>query len=195
MNYDFKKIRDEVYTLVEETDKSKNNLFQTAFEFHILPVVRHSLNLGKVLQADLEVLELSALLHDYPSILDVKYYPEHHIYGAKFAEDILEKTDFPQEKIELVKKCILNHRGSVLKNKESLEEKIIASADAMAHISDLNQMFYLAFKIHQKEKTEGVEFIKKKLKNSWNKIELEEGRKMVEKDFETAQYILNQNNL
>lgn len=190
MNYDFSKIRDEVYSLVEETDKSEKNLFQTVFEFHILPVVEYSLNLGKILKADLEVLELSALLHDYASIFDVKYYPEHHIRGADFAEKILREKNLPEEKIILVKKCILNHRGSVLKNKESIEEKIIASADAMAHISDLNSMFYLAFKIHKKEKKEGVVFIKKKLTNSWNKIELEEGKELVKKDFETALYIL-----
>jgi uncharacterized protein len=62
----FQKIRGEVYNLVKEAAYSPKNKFtSTAWDYHIIPVVRHSLVLGKKLKADLEVLELAALLHDY----------------------------------------------------------------------------------------------------------------------------------
>jgi len=51
-----------------------------------LPVVKHSLKLGKQLKADLEVLELAALFHDYANLVDNKKFDkEHHRYGAIFA--------------------------------------------------------------------------------------------------------------
>ena len=42
--------------------------------------------LAKNFDADVEVVELAALLHDYAGIKNSIYSEEHHIYGAKFAE-------------------------------------------------------------------------------------------------------------
>ena len=144
--YNYKKIRNKVYEAVKEACYAPSNKFTyTAWHYHILPVVRHSLELGKKLNADLEVLELAALLHDYSGILDYDFYPKHHVIGAKMAGEMLEKTGFPVEKIEMVKSAILHHRGSVKSKRLSKEEKIIASADAMSHITELADMFYLTF--------------------------------------------------
>ncbi|MFH0845955.1 MAG: HD domain-containing protein [Patescibacteria group bacterium] len=191
-DYDFLKIRDEVIKMVKEANDSPNNFFgDTVFNFHILPVVKHSLNLGKVLKADLEVLELAALLHDYAGILNFEYYKDHHEHGARLAKDILMELNYPEEKIKQVQDCILNHRGSVFRKKESIEEKIIASADAMAHITELPDMFYLTYGIHKHKTKEGIEWLRKKIEKSWNKIELDEGKELVRKDFEIAMYLLN----
>lgn len=189
--YNFQKIRDEIYNEVKKACFSPKNKFtDTTWEFHILPVVKHSLELGKKLKADLEVLELAALLHDYAGIIDYKKYENHHFEGAKLAEGILVKTDFPREKIDLVKECVYRHRGSVAIDKKFLEAKILASADAMSHISEIADMFYLAFGVHKLKTKEGIDWLKNKLERSWKKI-MPEGRKLIINDYKIALKILN----
>lgn len=189
--YNYNKIRKEVRKIVKKACYSRNNKFSSfAWECHILPVVEHSLVLGKKLSADLEVLEIAALLHDYAVVVDIKLYKDHHLHGSNFAEKILKKFKFPEDKIERVKKCIISHRGSVIISKRTKEEKIIASADAMAHITNLADMFKLTFSIHKFNTLEGAQWLKNKLERSWNKM-IPEGKKLVKDDYRIALKILN----
>lgn len=189
--YDFKKIRNKIHKLVEKACMAPENRFTSnAWDFHILPVVGHSLALGRKSKADLEVLELAALLHDYAGIMDFKLYGEHHIHGARLAGKILSGEGFPAKKIEAVQKCILNHRGSIQSARPSREEKIIASADAMSHITELADMLYLAFGVHKLKTTEGVTWLRDKFARSWKKI-IPIGRAMVMEDYKVANHIFN----
>ena len=45
---------------------------------------------------------------------------DHHISGASIARDILNKINYPKERIEKIIGCILNHRSS--KNAANVEE-------------------------------------------------------------------------
>jgi uncharacterized protein len=189
--YNFKIIRRQVYSEVKRACFSPKNKFKnTVWEFHILPVINHSLKLGKKFKADLEVLELAALLHDYAGIIDYRKYENHHCEGANLAGLILSKTDFPPEKIRLVQECIYRHRGSAPKKKKFLEAQILASADAMSHISELADMFFLAYGIHKYQTKEGSLWLANKLKRSYKKI-MPEGKKMINEDYKIALKILN----
>lgn len=168
----------------------KNGFTETAWEYHILPVVRHSLALGKKMKADLAVLEIAALLHDHAGITDMKLYPKHHIHGAKMAEKILNKLKFPKEKTEAVQQCILTHRGSIKLKHKTLEAKILASADAMSHITEPADMFYLVYGVHKYKTKKGAKWLKKKLERSWKKI-MPEGKRMIEKDYNIIMNMLS----
>jgi len=186
IRYNFKKIRNKIYKEVKRASFAPSNKFtSTAWYFHILPVVEHSLKLGKKLKADLEVLELAALLHDYAGISDFDFYEEHHAHSARMAEGLLKKEGCPKEKIEKIKLCILNHRGSIKSKRASLEEKIIASADAMSHITELPDMFYLAFGVRKMKTVPGVKWLKAKFARSWKKT-MPEGKVMVAKEWAEA---------
>ncbi len=171
---------------------SKENKFKDSiWDYHILPVVKHSLILGKKFRADLEVLELAALLHDYAAIIENgKLYKNHHIYGAKLAEKILVSLNYPEDKIKRIKECIKSHRGSVVIDKKNIEAKILASADAMSHITELADMFYLTYGVHKYKTSDGAEWLKNKLKRSWEKI-IPVGQKIVKADYDIAIKILN----
>jgi uncharacterized protein len=191
-NYDYQKIKNEVGNLVKKACYSEDNKFgEDAWDYHILIVAKRSLVLGKKLKADLEVLELAALLHDYASIVDYKFFKEHHIHGAQLAEEILLDLNCPREKTEHIKECILNHRGSRERNHKSVESEILASADAMSHFSELADMFYLTYGVHKLKTKEGAIWLKNKLEKSWNKI-MPEGRKLVQEDYDIAMKILDQ---
>lgn len=72
-------------------------------------------------------------------------YKEPHIHGANEAERILVKYKYPTEKINLVKECILSHRGSVTLEKVSKKSMCLADADAIAHIVNVPLLLYLTY--------------------------------------------------
>ena len=190
MPYNFKEILKTVRTKVKKACYSPSNKFTyTVWPYHILPVVEHSLSLGKKMDVDLEALELAAYLHDYAALTDADLYDEHHIHGTRMAEEILTKLNFPEDKINLVKECIKVHRGSRNDNKESTEAKVLASADAMSHITELADMFYLTFGVHGYYTEEGVRWLKNKLERSWQKI-MPEGKKLIQEDYNIATKII-----
>lgn len=62
---------------------------------------------------------------------------QHHIYGAEIAKQLLTELNYPKERIEQVKKCVLNHRGSKDRPRNTIEEQCVADAD-VARYSVLN---------------------------------------------------------
>uniref|UniRef100_A0A7C4M2P3 HD domain-containing protein n=1 Tax=candidate division CPR3 bacterium TaxID=2268181 RepID=A0A7C4M2P3_UNCC3 len=167
----------------EASEKSDNYFGATAYSYHIVPVVKYSLLLAERLKADKEIIELSALLHDYSSLVSKDFYEEHHIHSSRLAEEILKKFNYPKETIEKVKYCIFTHRASKEIKRESLEAKIVASANAMSHFSDVNSLFYLAFIIHKLDIEKGTKFVLTKLENSWKKV-MPEGRAIIKEKYD-----------
>lgn len=182
--YDYRKIRREVFKEVKRASLDENNFFtDTVWFYHILPVVKHSLALAKKLVADIEAVELAAFFHDYSCLLAKKYYDKHHLHSARMAREFLLKSDFPEKKIALVEKAIISHRGSLRSKRRTMEEKILASADAMAHISEPVDMFYLSFGVHRFKTKAGSVWLKRKIERSWKKI-MPEGKELVKNEYE-----------
>jgi len=164
-------IVEEIEKLVEEACKKDTNYFgYRAWQDHLLPVVKFSRILADRLNADKEVVEIAAFLHDYASVLNKDFYPDHHIHGARLAEEILIKYNYPQEKIEIIKDCILSHRASKDIPRKTKEAQIIADADSLAHFDNIGSLFYLAFFVHKMDSEEGTKWTLGKLERSWNKL-------------------------
>jgi uncharacterized protein len=160
-----------IRNLVEDACNQDTNMFGCTFwSHHIVPVVKYAKILAKKLGADVQVVEIAALLHDYAGIYNKDLHKEHHIYGACMAEEILKKFDYPQEKIDLVKKCIFSHRGSVLMQKETPEEECVASADAIAHIDQAFSIFLSRCKLKGISMDESIDWLKAKIDRSWAKL-------------------------
>ena len=90
-----------------------SNKFGMGCYYHIEAVVKNAQILAQKFGADEEIVIISAWLHDIASITDYSLYEMHHIHGANIAENILKQFNYEEEKINQVKECILNHRGSV----------------------------------------------------------------------------------
>ncbi len=187
--YNYPKIKKEVETLV------KNACFKTVtrdriWEFHIIPVVRFSKELGGKFGADLEVLELAALMHDYANILDRKIEKDHHTRSAELAREILAELSFPENKIKHVADCIEAHRGSVRQKHKTIESEILASADAMSHISEPVAMMHLAFRVLDNKVIEGASWLRGKIERDWEKM-MPEGREIIKDDYEKMMKMLD----
>lgn len=112
---------------------------------HIKYVVKESLFLADKLGADTEVVEIGAMLHDIAMMKRVGTKADHHINGAKIAEQILTKHKVDKVKQQKIIGCVLHHRAS--SNAENLEELCVADADILAHFSNIPMCFFSAFKL------------------------------------------------
>ncbi|GKX65883.1 HD domain-containing protein [Inconstantimicrobium mannanitabidum] len=179
-----------VSIIVEEQCKSKDNFFgYEVWTCHVTSVVKNAKILARKLGADEEIVEIAAILHDYASAKDKNMYEEHHIYGAIEAERILKELDYPEEKIEIIKDCILCHRGSVRKEQTTKEAICVASADAMAHIDQVPSLLHLAYCNRGMEVKEGAKWVSKKIQRSWNKL-CPEAKEIMEQKYQSAKMIL-----
>ncbi len=163
------------------------NKYSTAFG-HFKLVAHYSELLTDKLDADKEIVMPSAWLHDMGSIIGS--YKDHHIVGAEMAEGVLQSLDYPIDKIEQIKHCIYAHRGSKDIPRETIEAKIIASADAMSHFADISGLFHLVFIVNgETDHDKGKEFVKNKLKRSFDKIEFKEGYEIIMNKIKAAEEI------
>ena len=131
-------MRNEIMVLNDKfmTEAEDNYNF---WEEHIKYVVQEALALAEKYNADTEIVELAALLHDIALIAKIGTRKDHHINGAKLAEAMLSKHNYPKEKIDRVKKCVLNHRSS--KNGADTEDICISDADILAHFDNVPMLF------------------------------------------------------
>lgn len=154
---------------VKEQCKKETNFFgMSAYNHHFVSVVKYAKQLAQKTGADKEIVEIAAWLHDIGSILGD--YENHHLSGAIYAEKLLTELNYPLDKIDKVKHCIVAHRGSKDIPRETVEAKCVADADAMSHFDNLSALFNLALVLRKKSIDDSKEFIKNKLERSWNKL-------------------------
>ncbi len=140
-----------------------------AFLCHFVPMHAHARNLAAAWpEADMEVVELSAWLHDVGSVMRGR--KDHHITGAEIAEQKLKEWGYPEEKIAKIKQCILSHRGSQSMARESSEAQIIADADAISAFDNVSGLFKAAIFDEGLGQMEAKKSVKEKLVNSWVKL-------------------------
>jgi len=98
---------------------------------HVTTVVTLAVKLAALSDADAEVVEAAAWLHEVCK----ESKAEHPAEGAKFARTLLATTDFPRKKIERVAKTIEDHMGLWLDSPlTNLESMVLWDADKLAKI-------------------------------------------------------------
>lgn len=158
--------------LLIRCEKSKQKDGYDFWNEHIKYVVENAIQLAKEYGADVEIVELGALLHDIAMPSEYGEREEHHIYGAEIAEKLLTEMDYPRDRIEHVKNCVLNHRGSKDRPRNTIEEQCVADADVIAHFDCIPMLFSMAYKEKELSISEGKEWVKKKLERDYNKLNL-----------------------
>jgi len=131
-------IIEKVKEFVKKECEKPESYYKGIFMNHFVLVSNHALQLAERENADKEIVEIAAWLHDIASVRGV--HAEHHIVGSEIAEKLLKKLNYPEKKIEQVKHCILSHRASKKIKRKTKEAQIIADADALAHFDDMNNL-------------------------------------------------------
>lgn len=175
-------IIEQVRKYVKEEFEKPEACFKPAYEEHFIPVVKTALELAEKEDADKEVVEIAAWLHDIGSIIGD--YENHHILSAKIAQELLQKLNYPQEKIEKVKQCILSHRGRFPGKKETKEAQILADADALVNFGDINSLLRSNYQ-NPKSEEEAKQKILAKLEGNYLKLS-DKAKPLVEDKLEKA---------
>ena len=161
-----KKIKNEVFKICEIYKTKTTNDDWT----HIQKVVNISEHLAEKFNADKEIAVLGAYLHDISNPFEYGTPDDHHIYSAQLAEKMLKEHNYPGERIERVKKCVLHHRGSKIMIKETIEEECVADADAISHFYSIPGLFKVAYSLKSLSEEEGTVWIREKLDNDFCKL-------------------------
>ena len=182
-------ITKKVEQLVKDACKNNDYFGYHVWTHHIKLVAKYSILMTEYFGADKEIVEISALLHDYATIRDTRLWKEHHIHGAQIAEDILTELGYPIDKIDQVKHCILSHRGSRDILRETAEAQYVADGDAMSHFDAIAVMFYVSLVLNKMDIVEANKWVLGKLIRSWNKMS-SEAKEIVREKYEAAKILL-----
>ncbi len=159
----------------ELIERCNNYKLKYGFDYwndHIKYVVKNAVQLANKYNADVEIVELGALLHDIAMPSEFGPKEEHNVYGVEIAEELLSKLNYSEDRKQRVKECVLRHRGSKDLPRNTIEEQCVADADVMAHFDAIPSLFHLAFGGDEKNMTleDGTEFVRKKLERDFNKL-------------------------
>jgi uncharacterized protein len=162
------------------------------YDYHIVSVVDNALLLAKRLNADVEIVEVAAYLHDIAWAFEkCRRDNEHHVVGAKKTEEILREFGYDEEFIKKVTHCVLTHRGRNDLAPKTIEAKIIANADAMAHFDTFLDLF--SFFMEGNSFEDAVSELIDKMDRNWNKkLTLPEAKEMVEEKYKASVLLLNE---
>ena len=172
----------------DECKKPSSKYGYEPFAFHFAPVAEYAGKLADEFGSDKEVILLAAWLHDIGSIVHGR--DDHHITGTKIAEKKLKELQYSAEKIELIKKCILNHRGSTKTKRKSLEEQILAEADTMSNFNNISGIFKAAFVFEKMNQGEATASVRKKLENKWKQLRFKKSKQLIKPKYEAAMLLL-----
>jgi len=143
--------KDLILDLVHSDCNSESNIFKSSFfEKHIISVKNIALDLGEHYNADTEVIEIAALLHDIAAIRTPDCLAKHAEDGSKIARIILEKLSFNTSFIDKVELCILNHSKPLL-NSNNMELLCVANADVLSKIENFGYWYYFLYSIRKND--------------------------------------------
>jgi len=170
-----------------ECQKPTSHYGSEVYICHFVPMHHYAKTLGEKMNADVEIVELAAWLHDIGSI--IKGRKDHHITGAEIAEQKLRELNYPEDKILKVKKCIFSHRGSQSISRTCVEEQIIADADALSAFDNISGLFKAAIFHEGLDQVQARKDVRRKLVNSWQKLS-PEAKRLIEHKYLAAMILL-----
>jgi putative nucleotidyltransferase with HDIG domain len=138
---------------------------------HAFQVRDYALLISKDLGGDKDVIEVSALLHDIGK--SELLAPGHEIISSILAKEFLENINFDSNKIPLILKCI------EYENFDTLESKILRTADSMALIMDKEGQEWYFENILKNDQ----ERILEEVKNSYKEIEFDIAKDIVRENY------------
>ncbi len=183
----------DMYEEVKNRCALPSNIYgRGAWPNHIKLVYEIAISIYEEYEADYNIVALASILHDVAAVTSKDFTEEHHVFGAKIAEELLSKYDLDKDFVERIKACILNHRGSKPGEKTTPEEVCVADADAMAHFYSIPSLFSMVYLEKGLSIDEGEAFVYDKLLRSYDKLS-EKGKKLITPHYEAVKILFKGN--
>ena len=151
---------------------------------HTLLVLRNSLLLAKNKKVNLDVVALSAILHDIAAFSSHR--KEHAEEGSKVAEEYLGKHGYPDDLVQKVVHSIRVHAGPLAFSPRSDEAKVLQDADTIDKVGAVSITTFLLHYGSKKMLLEQVlvelkKDMPKRLRWYYRTMNFPEGKRMVGK--------------
>ena len=102
----------------------------------------------------------------------------------------MNELQYPSDKIELIKKCILNHRGSQKNGRNSIEEQIIAEADVLSNFDNISGILKAAFVYEGEDQGQAKDSVRQKLERKWEQLHFDSSKKLIKPKLEAVMLLL-----
>ena len=182
-------IIERIRQLVEdECRKSTSKYGFEPYGNHFVPVVKYAKLLAQETGADEEVVEIAAWIHDIGSIMYGR--EAHHLTGARIAEEKLREFGYPEERISLVRDCVLHHRGSRGSEPQTIEEQIVAEADSISAFDNIEGIFKAALVYEKMTQDEARISVLNKMTNKWNQLRFEKSKEVINPKYKAVRILL-----
>lgn len=124
---------------MEKTERPEMGKRRTAgFRWrHTLRVLVTAREIGQAEGADLEVVEMSALLHDVAKLDQRSDQVHHAVLGSQIVEEFLKGLDISQEKAEKIIQAVRFHSFDTHQPGLNLETLVIKDADRLDEVGAL----------------------------------------------------------
>lgn len=156
-----------VRDLYESKNLKRGDWADWLYENHVIWVADKAEEIAQAYGVNVEYARVAALLHDIADAEMSRFEPNHEVRSLEIARDLLQKSGFNTEEIELiVNDAIKYHSCNDNQMPSSEEGQVLATADAIAH-------FQTDFFIHAFADASLNEYAKRK---QW-------ALKKIEKDF------------
>ena len=158
---------------------NSNKNWGVFWDVHVKPVIEKSKEMAMKYGGDLEIVWLSAIMHDMGQLKTLK---AHDVAGSEMAYELLIEKGYTKEKAQSIKETIFTHSAKEHVPK-SIEQKILASADAICHFTT---PFYLWFaRVNENELEDTLNKIEDKIERDFNeKIFFENERDSVKNQYD-----------
>ncbi len=161
---------------IKEYFLEKSNDFNEKYgynywENHVKYVTMIAKNLALDVGADIEIVQISAILHDIAKVLEEREEESHNIVGAQIAKELLKNKNYDDEKIDKVCKCILYHGGDLGLVQLTKEQWCVRNADILSMFNNITIFFYLAYHNSNISYEEGRELVKDMIYSKYNRLD------------------------
>jgi len=181
------KLKNIVETLYNKKENTRDEWADWLYKNHIFLVAEYSKQLAKRYEANSDLVVAASILHDIADAVMQRENPGHEEKSNKIAEEFLAECDFTEEEIKIIVGDIIKFHGCKKGEvPKTLEGKIMASADAMAHLKSNFYDFALGMKQKDENLNEKIRnwALSKIERDYYNKIFFDEIRNEVKNDYE-----------
>ncbi|PJA86851.1 MAG: hypothetical protein CO141_02540 [Candidatus Moranbacteria bacterium CG_4_9_14_3_um_filter_42_9] len=157
-------------------DPKRREFLKNFWDYHVMTVAEASQKMAVKYGGDKDIIYIGAIMHDIGLVYSKQ---KHDLVGAVKAYNLLVKKGFGKKMARAASNIALCHRCKE-EFPKTVEEKIVASADAIAHFSPA---YYLGLAVIANEdyKDLAKNNLKKLIKDYNNKIFFEAEKKKFKK--------------
>jgi putative nucleotidyltransferase with HDIG domain len=124
-----------VRNLYEAKDPKRTDWADWLYQRHVFVVAAHAKALAAGMGASVELAQVAAMLHDVADAKMKRWDPEHKAESLRMARRLMEAAGYARDEVKLVvDDAVRLHSCHDGQRPESLEGRVLATADALAHI-------------------------------------------------------------